>query len=142
MAAITDMVLTISGILTFSNGEKHTVEACYDHKADTYCPSRISGLGEGYWLYSISKIAIESMTGVSIGAGPSFPAVVTIDPNRTLTLDGGILHIRGILTKDDNTNWPLSATLDFAHDDIIIHTSGVPEWYEILTRGINQIVDI
>ena len=127
--AVTDLNFAFSGIITFSNGEKGVLEAYYDSKAGSYSPDTVGGLATdqqvahangGAWMNILSGFfvqAFNSALGLARSSDPDTPV-----PVKTIT--GGVLHVRGMLTEDDNSKTPISATYDVSQLDAV-NTAGV-----------------
>jgi len=129
---LTDMTLTISGILTFTNDEKRVIEVHYDRKAGVYTPASIPGIeDDDYWNNIVGEVVMMAFTGEHI-YDTSVPATITIDPAETLVVSGGILHLYGMLTEDDNTKMPVDVTLDLTEGSVTTHILG-SGWSELLS---------
>lgn len=122
--AVTDITFAFSGIITFDNGDKGVVEAYYDRKGGSYSPDATEGLetdqqivhaNSGEWATNLNAFfvtAFNSALGLGRTADPDVPV-----PLRTI--NGGVLHVRGMLTEDNNDKTPISATYDVSQLDAV-----------------------
>lgn len=127
--AVTDINFAFSGIITFTNGDKGVVEAYYDRKGGSYSPAATEGLetdqqiahaNSGNWMTILNAFfiqAFDSALGLARSSNPDVPV-----PLRTI--NGGVLHVRGMLTEDNNQKTPISATYDVSQLDLV-NTDGV-----------------
>ena len=121
--AVTDLNFAFSGIMTFTDGSKGVMEAYYDQKGGSYVVDAVEALeidqqlahaNAGRVMTRVSNffaLAFNSALGVGRSADPAAPATVKV-------INGGVLHLRGMLTEDNNNKTPISATFDVSQLDL------------------------
>jgi hypothetical protein len=121
--AVTDLNFAFSGIMTFADGSSGVMEAYYDSKGGSYVVDGVEGLeidqqlahaNSGNVMTRVSNffvLAFDSALGLARSGDPDVPATIKV-------INGGTLHVRGMLTEDDNSKTPISTTFDISQLDV------------------------